>query len=245
MSKDFKTFLTSMNEKEEAAAPAPAPAEAELTPDSAEIALDPRLEKEIWLDSFEVAGKSVKIKSLGLGPTQPVVVYIDDKRWEIFPGPKVAKNAARRHIKGNIKIKENVDVAFEVYLSEAMFTKNEVLKWLKKNQRKFDTGTEAAFAVADEFGLENELENQKHWLWTYIKKMFKESVDFETMLLTTTKLADGTNIDLDEKLVSETLLVYNLLDNNNKMMFREAFIINKNNHNKVINFVKDQMKGSK
>ena len=110
MSKDFKTFLTSMNEKEEAAAPAPAPAEAELTPDSAEIALDPRLEKEIWLDSFEIAGKSVKIKSLGLGPTQPVVVYIDDKRWEVFPGPKSAKNAVRRYIKGNIKIKENFKI---------------------------------------------------------------------------------------------------------------------------------------
>jgi len=243
MAKDFKTFLTSMNEKEEA--PAPAPAEAELTPDSAEIALDPRLEKEIWLDSFEIAGKSVKIKSLGLGPTQPVVVYIDDKRWEVFPGPKSAKTAARRHIKGNMKIKENIDVSFEVVLSEALDTKREVLKWLKKYKRKFETGTEAAFAVADEFGLENELENQKHWLWTYIKKMFKESVDFETLLSTTNKLVDGTKIKLDEKESNDTLFVYNLLDEQNKMVFREAFIINKNNHNKVINFVKEQMKGIK
>jgi hypothetical protein len=246
MSKDFKSFLSSMNEKEETTAPAPAPAEAEVTIDSPEIALDPKLEKEIWLSSFDIAGKIVVIKSLGLGPTQPVVVYIDDKRWEVFPGPKSAKSAVRRHIKGNMKsTSEDIDVSFESFLSEAMFTKSEVLKWLTKHKRKFETGTEAAFAVADEFGLDNELENQKHWIWTYIKKMFKGSVDFKTLVLTATKLADGTKIELDENLSQDTLFVYNLLDDTNKMMFREAFIINKNNHKKVINFVKEQMKGSK
>jgi hypothetical protein len=244
MSKDFKTFLTSMNEKEEEAA-APAPAEAEVTVDSPEIALDPRLEKEIWLDSFDIAGKTVIIKSLGLGPTQPVVVYIDDKRWEIFPGPKVAKNAARRHIKSNMKIKENIDSEFESFLSEAALTKSEVQRWIKKRKRKFDNSTEAAFAIAHEFGMEDELENEKHWMWPLLKKLYKESVDFETMLSSVTKLADGTNIKLDEKLSRETLLVYNLLDKKNQMMFEEAFYINKSNHNKIINFVKDQMKGSK
>jgi len=243
MPKSLKSFIN------EEPAPAPAPAETELTPDSAEIALDPRLEKEIWVDSFEVNGKIVVIKSLGLGVTKPVVVYIDDKRWEVFPGPRIAKREARRHIKkGNISIKkENLDVNFELLLKEASNTKYEIMKWLNKNKRKFDGGTEAAFAVATEFGMEDELENQKHWLWDIIKKTFKESHEpsfFEILESNTFHLLDNTKIKMTTDLSSKIKNVYEILEETNKCRFREAFIINKENHNKIINFVKEQTKGS-
>ena len=248
--KTFKSFL-------EASAP-PAPAETEVTMDSPEIALDPRLEKEVWVDSFEVNGKTVVIKSLGLGITKPVVVYIDDKRWEVFPGPRIAKREVRRHIKkspeyapgGKKSYKlENVDLQFETFLSEAVLTKSEVLKWLNKNKRKFDNGTEAAFAVADEFGMEDELENEKHWVWGIIKKMYKESYDFELPFLESLKsksfrLMDNTKVKMNPKLANNIKIVYDYLEDINKDRFREAFIINKINHNKIINFVKEQIKGT-
>ena len=239
----FKEFT----EATEKPAPAPAPTEAELTPDSAEIALDPRLEKEIFIDSFEINGSKVIIKSLGLGATKPVVVYIDDKRWEVFPGPKIAKREARRHIKKGKGIKkESIDAEFESFLSEAVLTKSEVQKWIKKNKRKYNDSTEAAFAVATEFGMEDELENEKHWMWPLLKKLYKESYEepfFNMLESKSFSLQDGTRININEDVCDKVKLVYEYLDNNNKNRFRDAFCINKENYNKVITFVKEQTKG--
>ena len=125
MSKNFKDFINEAEKKTEPA-PAPAPAEAEVSVDSPEIALDPRLEKEIFIDSFEVNGKNVVIKSLGLGATKPVVVYIDDKRWEVFPGPRIAKREARRHVKKSSTM-ESVDDNFEAFLAEAVLTNESLI----------------------------------------------------------------------------------------------------------------------
>tara|TARA_R100000152_G_C6714739_1_gene141721 strand:- start:69 stop:788 length:720 start_codon:yes stop_codon:yes gene_type:complete len=238
MSKNFKDFINEAEEKAPAPAKAPEP---EKTADSPEIALDPRLEKEVYIDSFEVQGKNVVIKSLGLGPTKPVVVYVDDKRWEVFPGPRIAKREARRYVKKMATKLENLDVDFEKLLAESnIYNKREVSKWLQKNKRKFDNSTEAAFAVADEFGMEDELEDEKHWIWDTLKKMYKESFDLDLFV---DKLLDGTKIKIDEKAAKNVKLVYDLLDESNKTKFREAFIINKENHNKVMKFVEEQTKG--
>lgn len=72
-----------------------------------EIALDPKLEKEFYLDSVVFHDHTITIKTLGTGPTAPVVVYIDDKRWEMFPGPKRAMQAAKKHVKSLAKNTEN------------------------------------------------------------------------------------------------------------------------------------------
>ena len=238
MSKNFKDFINEAEEKAPAPAKAPEP---EKTADSPEIALDPRLEKEVYIDSFEVQGKNVVIKSLGIGPTKPVVVYVDDKRWEVFPGPRIAKREARRYVKKMATKLENLDIDFEKLLAESnIHNKREVLKWIQKNKRKFDNSTEAAFAVADEFGMEDELEDEKHWIWDTLKKMYKESFDLDLFV---DKLLDGTKIKIDEKAAKNVKLVYDLLDESNKTKFREAFIINKENHNKVMKFVEEQTKG--
>ena len=254
MPKNFNAFIKEAEDK----APAPeAPAEAELTPDSAEIALDPRLEKEVFIDSFEINGKTVVIKSLGLGATKPVVVYIDDKRWEIFPGPRIAKREVRRHIKKSPKYapggkkfykveNANIDEDFEALLTEAVNTKYEVQKWIQKNRRKFDNSTEAAFAVADEFGLEDELENEKHWIWDMLKKVYKESYEvpfFEMLELNSFILADGTKIKMNNETSERVKIIYDHLEEGNKDRFRDAFCINKENHNKVMKFVEEQTKG--
>lgn len=74
------------------------PAKPEKTEDSAEIALDPKLEKEFYHSSFDIGDNNITMKTLGLGPTAPVVVYVNDKRWEVFPGPKKAEKAAKEYV---------------------------------------------------------------------------------------------------------------------------------------------------
>jgi len=235
MAKNFKKFINEAEKKAPAAAPA------EPTADSPEIALDPTLDKEIYLDSFDVGGSEVTIKSIGLGATKPVVVYVDGKRWEVFPGPRIAKREARRYAKKMATKMESVDEDFENLLAEAnIHNKSEVQKWVNKNKRKFDNSTEAAFAVADEFGMDDELEDDKHWLWGMLKKVYKESFDLDLFV---DKLIDGTKVDIDEKTAQRVKLVYDHLDESNKSKFREAFIINKENHNKVMKFVEEQTKG--
>ena len=73
---------------------------AEATDTSAEdeMVLDPSMAKEYFLKRLEHEGHEIVLKKLGLGPTKPISVYIDGKRWEIFPGPKVAKREAKRYV---------------------------------------------------------------------------------------------------------------------------------------------------
>lgn len=77
------------------------------TANDPEIALDPKLEKEFFLDSIIFHDHTITVKTLGTGPTAPVVVYIDDKRWEMFPGPKRALQAAKKHVKTMAKNPQN------------------------------------------------------------------------------------------------------------------------------------------
>ena len=77
------------------------------TANDPEIALDPKLEKEFFLDAIDFHGHTITVKTLGTGPTSPVVVYIDDKRWEMFPGPKRALQAAKKHVKSLGKKEQN------------------------------------------------------------------------------------------------------------------------------------------
>ncbi|HIJ10520.1 TPA: hypothetical protein HA278_00555 [Candidatus Woesearchaeota archaeon] len=220
-------------------------AETELKQDSAEIALDPRLEKEIFIDSFDVAGKRVVLKSLGLGRTKPVVAYIDEKRWEIFSGPKIAKREARRHIKRGKLVKENIDGKFEGFMLEedTKPSKSDLSKWIKKNKRKYDNGTEAAYAMSDMFDIEDELEKPNSWIWKQLRQTFGESFDFTTILQNTTKLNDGTKINLDKSMIERISLVYDMLEQSNKEKFTASLFIDKKNHKTIIEFVENQTKG--
>jgi hypothetical protein len=73
-----------------------------------------------------------------------------------------------------------------------------------------------------------------------LKRVYKESFDLDLFV---DKLMDGTKVDIDETTAQNVKLVYDHLDVSNKSKFREAFIINKENHNKVMKFVEDQTKG--
>ena len=122
-------------------------------------------------------------------------------------------------------------------------TKKEITTWLKKNKRKFDDGTEAAYALADKFDIEDELENPNNWIWRKIRNMFGESVDFGDILVNLTQLNDGTKIDLDESMIKRVNLVYGMLDRENQKRFAKSFIINKKNHNTIVEFVINKTKG--
>ena len=88
----------------------------EKSEDDAEIALDPSLEKEFFMKAFEEGGKRVTLKTMGTGKTAPVVVYVDEKRWEMFPGPKAAEKAVKEYIGTmDVETKNEVEVTKEEY----------------------------------------------------------------------------------------------------------------------------------
>lgn len=61
--------------------------------------LDPALDREYFLKSFEEGDVLVTIKTIGVGKNKPVSVYLDDVRWEMFPGPVNAEKHAKEFIK--------------------------------------------------------------------------------------------------------------------------------------------------
>ncbi len=66
--------------------------------DDDSLLADPAMSKEYFLKRIEHEGHEITLKKLGLGPTKPVVVHVDGKRWELFPGPKVAEKEAKQYV---------------------------------------------------------------------------------------------------------------------------------------------------
>ena len=73
------------------------------------IFADPSMSKEYFLKRFEHSGHEITLKKLGLGPTKPIVVHVDGKRWEVFPGPKRAEKEARIYAEGMKKESKKAD----------------------------------------------------------------------------------------------------------------------------------------
>ena len=80
--------------------------EAETPPDKEDVqgteddpTLDPSKDREYFLKSFEQGDVLITIKTIGVGKNKPVSVYIDDVRWEMFPGPTNAEKEAKKFIK--------------------------------------------------------------------------------------------------------------------------------------------------
>lgn len=63
--------------------------------------LDPGMEREYFLKSFEVGDVLVTIKTIGVGKNKPVSVYLDDQRWEMFPGPINAEKEAEEFVQSD------------------------------------------------------------------------------------------------------------------------------------------------
>ena len=63
-----------------------------------DVSLDPNFEKEFYVNSYDYKGQKVIIKQVGTGFGKPVRIYINDRRWEFFPGPKVAEKATKAYI---------------------------------------------------------------------------------------------------------------------------------------------------
>ena len=49
-------------------------------------------------------------------------------------------------------------------------TKKEVRAWIKSNIKKFRSINQTIIAAAEEFGMEDEIQNKNHWLWKIFKK---------------------------------------------------------------------------
>lgn len=95
-------------------APAPAPEkplkpkDIKIVPTAAgsnkdDVSLDPNFEKEFFVNSYNYKGQNVIVKQLGTGFGKPVRIYINDRRWEFFPGPKSAEKATKAYIDGMMK----------------------------------------------------------------------------------------------------------------------------------------------
>jgi hypothetical protein len=65
--------------------------------------LDPAVEKEFFLRSENYKNQEITIKQVGTGLGKPVRVYINGRRWEFFPGPKVAMSATKEYVDQLVK----------------------------------------------------------------------------------------------------------------------------------------------
>jgi len=63
-----------------------------------DVSLDPNFEKEFFVTSYDYKGQNVIVKQVGTGFGKPVRIYINDRRWEFFPGPKTAEKATKSYI---------------------------------------------------------------------------------------------------------------------------------------------------
>jgi hypothetical protein len=68
-----------------------------------DVSLDPNFEKEYFYKAYEYKGQSIIVKQVGIGFGKPVRVYINDRRWEFFPGPKTAEKATKQYIDSMVK----------------------------------------------------------------------------------------------------------------------------------------------
>lgn len=60
--------------------------------------LNPTLEKEFLVKTFQHNGKIVELKQIGLGLSRPIRVYIDGDRWNFFPGLESATEMTKEYI---------------------------------------------------------------------------------------------------------------------------------------------------
>ena len=77
-----------------------------------DVSLDPNFEKEFYYKSYDYKGQTVVVKQIGTGFGKPVRIYINDRRWEFFPGPKTAEKATKDYIDNLVKkAKKDPDLA--------------------------------------------------------------------------------------------------------------------------------------
>jgi hypothetical protein len=81
-----------------------------LTAKDDDISLDPNFEKEFYIKEMDYNGHKITLKQIGLGLSKPVRVYVDDKRWEFFPGPEAAMKASKSYIDGMSQKEEFIPV---------------------------------------------------------------------------------------------------------------------------------------
>ena len=60
--------------------------------------LNPKLEKEFLVKTFQHNGKIVELKQIGLGLSRPIRVYIDGSRWNFFAGLESATEMTKEYI---------------------------------------------------------------------------------------------------------------------------------------------------
>jgi len=140
----------------------------------------------------------------------------------------------------------------ELYLNKtkSLFveaSKADVEKFLKKNKKKFSNPIEAATQAANKFGLEKELDNQKHWLWNSVSKMFKEETKiidtliglFESKAATNITLNDGNTVSIDPKHANMLVEVHDKLNDENQSFFRNMIFQDTEGFMKVFKFCKE------
>jgi hypothetical protein len=75
--------------------PVPGGFEVKKAPDDG---LNPTLDREFLMKTFQHNGKIVELKQIGLGLSRPIRVYIDGTRWNFFPGLESAAKMAKEYI---------------------------------------------------------------------------------------------------------------------------------------------------
>lgn len=79
------------------------PSELKIVPTTAgsvrdDISLDPNMEKEFFVRTEKYKNQDITLKQVGTGLGKPVRAYINNRRWEFFPGPDAAMEASRVYV---------------------------------------------------------------------------------------------------------------------------------------------------
>jgi hypothetical protein len=95
--------------------------------------LNPEVEKEFLVKTFQHNGKIVELKQIGLGLSRPIRVYIDGDRWNFFPGLESATEMTMQYIdmtanKGQAATKMNSDTVSPNSLKPKPIAKKESIE---------------------------------------------------------------------------------------------------------------------
>lgn len=96
------------------------PSDVKIVPTAAgsvrdDMSLDPNMEKEFFIRTEKYKNQDITLKQVGTGLGKPVRAYINNRRWEFFPGPDAAMEASRVYVDQLMKdVRKDPDLALSM-----------------------------------------------------------------------------------------------------------------------------------
>jgi hypothetical protein len=184
-----------------------------------DIGLDPVMDREYFLKSFEVGDALVTIKTIGVGKNKPVSVYIDNVRWEFFAGPGIAEK----------EVKSFIDSPYYEKWLEAIGANNAT------EEKEEPEPTEESEPTKEDDTEDNKKEETPTTNESVISKLKNVTDNVEFVFEN-----EQSKIIIDEEQANTIVAVYESLNTNNKDSFREMLNSSRADFIKILNFSFEQ-----